>query len=157
MTWQILIPLLFIAWAGFWYHQSRSAVIVINLLARNLLLVGAVVLITRWGWQQLRPAGVCPITTPPLTLAGLFIIPIVSFVVLSFLSSYFPQVIPSEQGVALLSSEDHFFRYPFRMKQLSGREYEITSAGKPQRIRLRGWRADALIEQLQACSQKDSA
>lgn len=148
MPWMYLFPLLLIGWAGLWYYRTKSLPVALTVAAR--LAVGLIViyLATRLVWRVMVPAGVCPITTPPAVLIMSILVPLVFLGILNYLATYFPQLIATDQGYALLVGEDYHLTDPIELEKLSDDQYLITTEGKSHKVTMRGARGQAVAQQL---------
>lgn len=135
-----VIPGLFVAWVGWWYYQSKSSSVALAVSLRLAVVLGIIYLGTRLVWLFLVPKGVCPITTPPLVLILSILVPLGMLVGFSSLASYFPQLIETRDGYALLVGEDFWLTKPVAIERAHGDHYLITDRKKTHKVRLRGER-----------------
>ena len=154
MNLQLLIPGVIIAWGIIWYIKSRSLVVTLNVVARISLALGLIYLLTQFIWGFLAPAGVCPLTISWRMRLISLAIPVIGLVGLFYLASFFPQLIETQQGVAILAGEDVFVQQPIALEALGRQQYRITGDGKDHTITLRGRlgrRAAEKIERMAQC------
>lgn len=148
MTWQILIPLLIVAWGIAWFVKSRSLAMALTVVARISLLLGSVYLITQAIWGLMVPQGVCPLTTSlPMMLTSISI-PVIVLGIMFYLATYVPQLVETDSGIGLLAGEDVFLREPIEIKQLKKNQYLITTQDKEHKLTLRGRLAKSVIKKI---------
>lgn len=154
MSIPLLIPGFIIGWAIIWYFKSRSLTVTLNVVARISLALGLIYLLTQFIWRFLAPAGVCPLTISWTMRLISLAIPIIGLLGLFYLASFFPQLIETHQGVAVLAGEDVFVKQPLTLEALGRHQYRITGDGKEHTITLRGRlgrRAAEKIERMAQC------